>query len=136
MEIIDILKIVVEAGKDLYSQFGYYPSEELYKNGLRVYFTEKGIKVEDSRSVPIIYRGYQIGNAEMDLVLDDKIVVELKRRDSGEILRVDRSQLKHYLRNSEYKFGIIVCFGVDKICFEAYKIENEELKPLESLYLE
>jgi GxxExxY protein len=70
-----------------------------------VYFTEKGIKVEDSRSVPIIYRGYQIGNAEMDLVLDDKIVVELKRRDSGEILRVDRSQLKHYLRNSEYKFA-------------------------------
>jgi hypothetical protein len=42
MEIIDILKIVVEAGKEFYSQFGYYP--------------------------PIIYRGCQIGNAEMGLV--------------------------------------------------------------------
>jgi GxxExxY protein len=67
------------------------PQRNYIKMDLGVYFTEKGIKVEDSRSIPIIYRGYQIGNAEMDLVLDDKIVVELKRRDSGEILKVDRN---------------------------------------------
>jgi CRISPR/Cas system-associated exonuclease Cas4 (RecB family) len=53
--------------------------------------------------------------------LDDKIVVELKRRDSGEKLMADRGQLKHYLRNSEYKFGIIVSFGSIKFALRLIK---------------
>jgi GxxExxY protein len=72
-----------------------------------------GLKVEDQKRIAIMYDGEQIGTYIPDKVIEDKIILELKRKSF--ITRQDIKNFWNYLRGSDYKLGFLVNFGDNKL---------------------
>lgn len=73
------------------------------------------IKCEREKAIKIysIDTGKIIGHYRADLVLDDKILMEVKSTLMP--LRQDEKQLYYYLRNSQYEVGYLVNFSTPRL---------------------
>jgi GxxExxY protein len=61
--------------------------------------------------LPIIYKGIKLDCCyQMDLVVEDRVVVELKSVDK--IMSIHEAQLLTYLKLSGYKIGLLINFNV------------------------
>lgn len=70
--------------------------ESIYEAALAHELSKRGHKVERQKLVPVIYDGIPVGDHRLDLLVDQRIVLELKAcRAIEEIhLSTDRSYLK------------------------------------------
>lgn len=71
--------------------------------------------VERQKEISVHYKGEVVGIFRMDLVVEKKIIIELKATSA--ILPVHESQVIHYLKSSGMKLGYLVNFG-EKINFK------------------
>lgn len=86
----------------LESVYEYCLVEELERNGL---------KVQRQVKLPITYKGRNLDkNFFLDLLVEDKVVVELKTVE--EILPVHEVQLLTYLKLADKKLGLLINFYV------------------------
>jgi GxxExxY protein len=61
--------------------------------------------------LPIMYKGIKLDcGYQLDLVVEDRVVVELKSVDK--IMSIHEAQLLTYLRLSGYKIGLLINFNV------------------------
>ena len=72
-------------------------------------FEEAGFRVEAEVAVPVSFRGTLVGVFRADIVVDGRIIVELKTADS--ISKAHEAQVLHYLRASEMEVGLVMNFG-------------------------
>jgi GxxExxY protein len=70
---------------------------------------QAGLQVEREVAVPVIFRGENVGDYRADLLVDGKVIVELKA------IRVlepaHEAQLHHYLRATDVEVGLLLNFG-------------------------
>jgi len=86
----------------LESVYEYCLVEELERNGL---------KVQRQVKLPITYKGRNLDkNFFLDLLVEDKVVVELKTVE--EILPVHEVQMLTYLKLADKKLGLLINFYV------------------------
>ena len=96
--------------------------EKVYENSLKIELELLGYQVEAQKELIVLYRGNEVGKYYADIVVDDKIIIELKC--SSEITSVHKAQLLNYLKATGVKLGIIVNFPNDKMGFEIERIPN------------
>lgn len=63
---------------EIYEKLGPGYSERIYHNALEVLLRREKIPYETERIIPIVFEGHTIGNLRGDIVIDKKIIVELK----------------------------------------------------------
>lgn len=86
--------------------------ESAYEECLVYKLTTAGLKVEKQKAMPLVYEdvhlkfGYRI-----DLVVEDKLVVEVKSCDAIHPIFV--AQTLTYMRLGGYKLGLIINFNVE-----------------------
>jgi len=73
----------------------------------------RGLKVEDQVRIDIIYNGDKVGTYIPDKVIEDKIILELKRKSY--LTKQDIKNFWNYLRGSKYKLGFLVNFGDERL---------------------
>lgn len=105
----EIMGAIFEVHKELGPGF----VESVYEKALIEEFAKKGIKVETQKVIDVIYKGKKIGNHRLDLIVDDKIVLELKTVER--FATHHTAQLLSYLKASGYKLGILVNFSKSKV---------------------
>lgn len=105
----EIMGAIFEVHKELGPGF----VESVYEKALIEEFAKKGIKVETQKVIDVIYKGKKIGNHRLDLIVEDKIVVELKTVER--FAPHHTAQLLSYLKASGYKLGILVNFSKPKV---------------------
>lgn len=101
--------IVQGAFYRIYEQFRNSQKEAVCHNALFIDLQEQGMKVEKNKRIAIYYHGRQVGVYVPDLVVNDRIIIEIKCKPF--LHRDDISQFWHYLKNSNYKIGYLVNFG-------------------------
>ena len=84
-------------------------NEKIYELALTHEFELQGIPYERQRKVDVYYKDLQVGEYALDLVVDGKVVVELKA--VPEILPLHCAQALAYLRASGLKLAIVLNFG-------------------------
>ena len=67
-----------EIANKIYRSLGAGYSECVYHRAFEVSLRALGIPYETERIVPIVFEGHTIGNLRIDLIVDGKIIVELK----------------------------------------------------------
>ena len=69
------------------------------------------------RQVPleVNYKGHRIGNYRLDLLVEDRVIVELKA--VKELLPVHKAQVLCYLRITGVKRGLLLNFNVEVLRF-------------------
>jgi GxxExxY protein len=96
---------------DVHRELGPGLNESVYARACRVELEARGISHEFEYPVPIRYRGRLLCHQRIDLLVDRRLVLELKSVDA--IHRVHVSQTVTYLRLTGAKVGLIVNFNVE-----------------------
>jgi len=83
--------------------------EETYKRATALELTTRGLQVDLEKIYEIRYRSVKVDSFRLDLVVEEKIILELKAADS--LSSLHESQLLTYLRASGLRLGLLVNFG-------------------------
>jgi len=92
----------------VYKTLGHGHSEAVYHRAMEVGLRKQNIKYDTERIVPIQYEGHVVGNSRLDLVIDDKVIVELKSVSS--LKQKEITQLQNYMSLTGLKEGILINF--------------------------
>jgi GxxExxY protein len=104
-----LTKSVIGAFFEVYNTLGYGFLEHLYVTGLERELLERGHQVFREVSVPVTYKGHHLGNQRIDIIVDDRLVVEVK--SSLELPPVAKRQLFNYLKATSLEVGLLLHFG-------------------------
>jgi GxxExxY protein len=63
---------------DVYNELGYGFLEKVYQNTMYFELKSKGYKVEAQKQIKVFYKEQIVGEYFADLIIDDKITLELK----------------------------------------------------------
>ena len=99
---------------DVYKTLGPGLLESVYEEALVFELEQRGLKVEQQKPVPIIYKRNTLKTElRLDLLVEDQIIVELK--SVAEMKDVYYKQTLTYCRLLDKRLGILVNFNVDDI---------------------
>ena len=87
--------------------------EGIYQKSLCAELQRVDIPFKREKGYPVYYRGVHLGEQRLDLVVADKVVLELKAVDG--LAMVHRAQLLTYLRISSLTIGLLINFGTELI---------------------
>jgi GxxExxY protein len=85
--------------------------ESAYETCLFFELTERGLRVDRQKPLPLVYRGRQLDcGYRLDLLVENSVIVEVKAIERLE--RVHSAQLLSYLRQLKLKLGLLINFNV------------------------
>lgn len=90
--------------------------ESVYERAVQIEFKISKIIYKTQVHFPVLYKGENIKSFLCDLVVDEKIIVELKA--IKEITNIDRAQLINYLKVIGLKVGLLINFGAESLEYE------------------
>jgi GxxExxY protein len=96
---------------EVYNELGFGFLESVYRESMRIALEQVGLEVQAEVSVPVSFRGRLVGVFRADLVVNGRVVVELKTAES--ISKAHEAQVLHYLRSSAMEIGLVMNFGPD-----------------------
>ncbi len=94
---------------DVYKTFRNRHKETVYQNAFALGLRHNNLAVDLEKRLPVYYAGRKVGTYVPDLVVNEKILVELKAKPI--VLRDDLKQFWEYLKASEYRLGLLINFG-------------------------
>ena len=93
----------------VYNKLGYGFLEKVYENALMIEFRSERIQAMAQSPIRVEYNGQTIGEYFADLMIEDKIIVEIKAAKS---LTVEHeAQLLNYLKATDIEVGLLLNFG-------------------------
>jgi GxxExxY protein len=105
----ELTKEIIGAFFTVYNELGYGFVESVYKRALVVELQSRGISCEREVMLTVYYKGVDVGEYRADLVVEGKIIVEVKTADK--IASIHEVQLINYLRAAKLTLGLILNFG-------------------------
>ena len=94
---------------DVYNELGYGFLESVYEESLVIALLETCLKVERQLAIPVWFRGHQVGQFRGDILVEGKVLLELKSTRTLEAAH--EAQLLHYLKSTEIEIGLLLNFG-------------------------
>ena len=110
---------------EVYNELGFGFLESVYREAMRIAVEQAGLRVEAEVAVPVSFRGRSVGVFRADLVVDGRVVVELKTAES--INKAHEAQVLHNLRASAMEIGLVMNFGPDAR-FRRIELQNMRTK--------
>jgi GxxExxY protein len=101
---------IIGAAIEVHRRLGPGLDESLYEQALAIEFRLRGINFARQVILPVYYRDEPIGEKRLDLVVEGKLVVELKAVE--QLAPVHKAQLLTYLKLSGHKLGLLINFNV------------------------
>jgi len=103
---------------EVYNQLGPGLPEKIYQRAVVQELKIQKISYETEKIIVIKYKDVKVGQQRLDLVVDNKIIIEIKATDNMHPLF--ERQTFTYLKASGYKLALLVNFGGDKIIIKRY----------------
>ena len=107
----DITSRVIAAAIEVHRNLGPGLFESVYEECLCQELRLRGVAHRRQVNLPVLYKGVALDCAyRLDLVVEDKVVVELKAIEH--ILPVHKAQLLTYLKLTNLHVGLLINFNV------------------------
>jgi GxxExxY protein len=114
MELNELSKTIIGCAIEVHRQLGPGVLESAYQECLFYELEKSGLKVVREVPMPIVYKEIKLEHGyRMDLLVEDKIVIELKTVE--ELTEVHFAQTLTYLRLGNYKLGLVINFNVSRL---------------------
>ena len=102
---------IIGCAIEVHKQLGPGLLESAYQQCLFYELQSIGLKVVKEQPMPIVYKNIKLDHGyRMDLLIEDKVVVELKTVDN--FTDVHYAQVLTYLKLGDYKLGLLINFHV------------------------
>jgi GxxExxY protein len=111
---------------NIHNELGHGFLESVYEQAFSIVLAENNIFFQRQMAVPVWFHGQQIGEFRADLLVDGKVLVELKT--GRDIEPAWEKQLLNYLRATDVEVGLLFNFGPNAQ-FKRYAFENDRKNP-------
>ncbi len=102
---------IIGAAIEVHRALGPGLLESAYEACLAFELIDRGMRVEQQKSLPVTYRGIQLdAGYRLDLLVEDAIIVEIKAVD--QLAPIHQAQLLSYLKLSGCHVGLLINFNV------------------------
>ncbi len=105
----EITSQIIAAFYAVYNKLGYGFLEKVYENALILELRKSGLKVQEQVPIQVCYEGQPIGEYFADLLVEDKVIVEVKAADA--LAQAHENQLLNYLKATRLEVGLVLNFG-------------------------
>jgi GxxExxY protein len=100
---------VIGAAIEVHRHLGPGYLESTYHRALCIELRLRGTPFEYKRSIDVNYKGEQILGQQLDLIVDSKVVVEIKA--VSQLEEIHGSQVVAYLRSTGLRAGLLINFN-------------------------
>ena len=104
---------IVGAAMDVHSVLGPGYLEAVYQAALAHEMRLRNIRFEQSRRLPVTYKGVLVGDYEADMVVEDKVILEIKA--VSRLLERHRAQALNYLAATGMRLALLLNFGSESL---------------------
>jgi GxxExxY protein len=100
---------IIACAIEVHKQLGPGLLEKLYREAMAIELELVGLKVETNVKIPVSYKGRLIGDYFIDLLVDDKVILELKSVERHD--PVFEAQILSYMKLTGKKVGLLINFN-------------------------
>ena len=100
---------VISCAYDVSNTLGAGFLEKVYENALCVELGKKGIRFQSQKPIAVNYKGVRVGEYIADIVVEDKLLLELKALAS--LSSSHDAQVMNYLKATNLSVGLLLNFG-------------------------
>ena len=105
----DLSERILNAFYKVYNKLGYGFLEKVYENAIMIELRKSGLNCRQQQGVVVYYDNEEVGYYNADIIVENKIIVELK---SAEAISPEHvAQLVNYLRATDIEVGLVLNFG-------------------------
>ena len=115
-----IIGLAIKVHKELGSAY----EEKVYQRALYLEFQKNKVRFEREKEIDIKYSSVTIGKKKLDFIVEGKIIVELKKADTINVVHI--AQVVSYLKTMNLKLGLILNFGGSKLQIKRVITESTE----------
>ena len=99
-----ITHAIIGCAFDVINELGHGFLESVYENAMIVALEDSGILVESQKPIDVRFRGRPVGNFYADLLVEDRVIVELKA--VAALTSAHQAQVINYLNATGYQVGL------------------------------
>jgi len=100
---------IISAFYKVYNTLGYGFIERIYHNSMIIELVTQGLAIETEEAINVHYDGNLVGSFSADLIVENKIILELKAKETIQDAHI--AQLTNYLRSTNIEIGMVLNFG-------------------------
>ena len=105
----DLTDKVLKAFYRVYNTLGYGFLEKVYERAMWFELRTMGLQCERQKPIEVFYQEQQVGAYFADLVVEDRVIVELKAAEG--LVEAHEHQLVNYLKATNIEVGLLLNFG-------------------------
>ena len=105
----EVTQAIIQVFYEVYNELGHGFLECVYQEAMLLALKQNVLTAEAQRRLPVWFRSHKIGHFRADLVVNKKVIVELKAARMLEPAHA--AQLLNYLRASNIEVGLLLNFG-------------------------
>ena len=109
----EITERILAACFEVAGELGAGFLESVYEKALLIALRQKGLEAEEQCPIRVHFRGVPVGEFFADLLVEEKVVVELKAVKA--LAPEHQAQVINYLKATGIEVGLLVNFGSPKI---------------------
>ena len=102
---------IIGCAIEVHREIGPGYLESVYENALSVELTQQGIEYKRQVPVDVEYKGVNVGQGRIDLLVNGSIIVELKTID--QFAPIHQAQVISYLKATGLQLGLLVNFNTE-----------------------
>lgn len=103
---------IIRCFYNVYNKLGYGFLEKVYENALMIELKKCGLYAEQQFPVHVYYEKIEVGNYFADILVENKVILELKAGSMEEAILKHELQLTNYLKATNYEVGLLMLFGM------------------------
>ena len=105
----DITGQIIKAFYTVYNVLGHGFLEKVYENAMMLELEKTGLSTIKQKSIKVYYDGQIVGNYFADIIVSNKVIVELKAAST--LMDAHQAQLLNYLKATDIEVGLLLNFG-------------------------
>jgi GxxExxY protein len=123
----DLTGRIISCAIEVHKSLGPGFLESVYETALLIELRHAGLQVEQQKILPIAYRGTTVGEHRLDLLVENKIVVELKAISALEDIHF--AIVRSYLKAARLEHGLLLNFATMPLTMKRVIYQTREFSP-------
>ena len=107
---------IISAAFEVHNTLGSGFLEAVYEKALLKELLLRGIRAEAQKAVKILYKGEDVGIYYPDILVEDRIILELKAVE--QLGKLHEAQILNYLKGTGLKVGILINFSGERVQYK------------------
>jgi GxxExxY protein len=118
----ELTRSIIRGFFDSYNELGFGFNERVYSAALERELVARGHTVAREVSVRVFYKGEVIAWQRLDMLIDDKVVVECKATPL--LAPYAKLQLQNYLKATRLNIGLLLHYGPKPAFFREFSQQS------------